>query len=775
MHRPLTGETIRIRGTVQGVGMRPCVWRIARELELRGRVRNDAEGVLIEAWGAPDRLDALVARLRAEAPPLARIERIERRPVEAEEAPAGFIITDSAQGRTATDVTPDAATCPACLAEIRSPLERRFGYPFTNCTHCGPRLSILRAVPYDRANTSMAAFPMCPRCRAEYQDPADRRFHAQPIACPDCGPRIWLEDAAGQTVAQENDAVLDQAAAWLRAGRILAIKGIGGIHLAVDARHPEAVAELRRRKRRDHKPFALMARDVAMVARHARLEPGAREALESPAAPIVILEAAGEPLAPAVAPEQHTLGFMLPYSPLHHLLMERLEGPIVLTSGNPVDAPQCIGNDEARAQLAGIADGFLLHDRDILTRLDDSVLHIAAGRPRLLRRARGFAPAPLSLPPGFEQAPPVLAMGAELKNTFCLAAQGRAIVSQHLGDLEDAQTLREYRAMLARYQALFDFRPAGVAVDRHPDYLSTQTGRAVAVEGDLPLVEVQHHHAHLAATLAEHGMPADTPPVLGLILDGIGLGADGTLWGGEFLLGDYGGFRHLAGFDPVPLPGGMRAMREPWRNAFAHLERAFGEDELRSRFGALDILAFFETRPLGPLRTMLGRGLNSPPASSAGRLFDAVAAVLGICRERISHEGQAAMQLEALAASAMPRAGADYPLVLEGRRIAWRPLWEALLRDCVNGVDKALVAARFHRSLAAGLARIALRLAGEQGTDAVALGGGVFHNRLLLEDLFAALKNTGLRLLAPERYPAGDGGLSLGQAVVAARRLIDGL
>ena len=769
MHGPLTGERIRLRGTVQGVGMRPRVWQLARELGLRGRVRNDAEGVLIEAWGEAGRLEALVARLRVEAPPLAHIETIERRPLTAGVPPADFTIVASAAGHSATDVSPDAATCPACLAEIRDPADRRHGYPFTNCTHCGPRLSILRAIPYDRANTSMAVFPMCPRCRAEYDDPADRRFHAQPNACPDCGPRIWLEAADGTRMAEENAAaVLDRAAALIRAGKILAIKGIGGIHLACNAADPEAVAELRRRKRRDHKPFALMARDLAMIARHARLEADTEAVLTSPAAPIVILEAAGEALAPGISPGQNTLGFMLPYSPLHHLLMARLEAPIVLTSGNVSDAPQCIGNDEAREHLAGIADALLLHDREILVRLDDSVLRPAAGRVRMLRRARGYAPAPLPLPAGLNKAPAVLALGAELKSTFCLAGGGRAILSPHLGDLEHAATLREYRAMLDHYRALFDFSPEVLAVDRHPDYHSTRIGQELAEEAGLPLVMVQHHHAHLAATLAEHGVPVEGPPVLGLMLDGLGLGEDGTLWGGEFLLGDYRRCRRLAGFDPVPLPGGMRAMREPWRNAFAHLQRAFGDADLRARFGDLAILDFLETRPLDTLRTMLARGLNSPPASSAGRLFDAVAAVLGICVESVSHEGQAAMRLEALAAGAMAEAEAVYPVVLQGERIRWRPLWEALLADCAAGCEPALVAARFHRSLAEGLADIARRLATAHGCDTVALGGGVFQNRLLLEGIFAALADADLRLLAPARLPANDGGLALGQAAIAA-------
>jgi hydrogenase maturation protein HypF len=763
---------------VQGVGFRPTVWRLARECGLVGRVWNDAEGVSIQVWGAPQSLENLVLRLQAEQPPLSRIERIVRTSLdEAEEVPGEFRIVASREGEIRTGVAADAATCPECLAEVLDPANRRYRYPFTNCTHCGPRLSIVRAIPYDRANTSMAAFPMCPRCRAEYEDPADRRFHAQPNACGDCGPRVWLVDAGGKALPpDENCDVIETAARLIRAGGILAIKGIGGIHLACDAGNATAVERLRARKHRYHKALALMARDIAMVARFAGVNETEAALLRDRAAPIVVLNAAGESLADGVAPGQHTLGFMLPYTPLHHLLMQGMTRPLVLTSGNRSDEPQTIDNADAHRRLERIADYYLLHDRDIVNRLDDSVLRVADGQPRFLRRARGYAPQPILLPAEFAGAGQLLAMGGELKNTFCLLKAGRAILSQHIGDLEDAMTFRDYLHNLELYRGLFDHRAACIAVDQHPDYLSTRLGRDLAQADAVQLVEVQHHHAHIAACLAEHAVPLDTGPVLGVVLDGLGFGEDGTFWGGEFLLADYTGFRRLARFRPVPMPGGAQAMREPWRNTWAHLAGAFGREALRDRYADLDIVRYLETKPLKGLQTMAGKGLNSPMASSCGRLFDAVAAALGVCRERVSHEGQAAMELESLATPefhAEARNGYPYQLC-EGeiRTLHWRPLWETLLEDLHRGVAPATIAARFHQGLALAVADTALALCQESALDRVVLGGGVFQNRLLLEGVAGALGRADVRVLSPEKVPANDGGLALGQAAIAAARVI---
>jgi len=456
----MKGEIIRIRGTVQGVGFRPWVWKLAKESRIRGRVFNDAQGVLVEAWGQPEWLDCFIQQLRQNAPPLSRIESIERLPPEKGTcAPEGFVIDSSREGETRTSITADAATCPECLGEIFETGNRRYGYPFTNCTHCGPRFSIIREVPYDRANTSMARFSMCTACQGEYDDPGDCRFHAQSNACADCGPRIWLEDSAGNRMTPEGLAVIKSAAQLIREGAILAIKGIGGIHLACDATSESAVFRLRQRKKRHHKAFALMARDISMISRYAAVDEKSARVLTEPAAPVVIMDAQGKSLASGINPGQNTLGFLLPYTPLHHLLMASLDKPVVLTSGNSSDEPQCISNEEAREKLGAIADFLLLHDREIVTRLDDSVVRVTAGKPRMLRRARGYAPEPVSLPPGFGHEHKVLAMGSELKNTFSLLREGKAVTSQHIGDLENASTFREYRNMLEHYQRLFDFEP----------------------------------------------------------------------------------------------------------------------------------------------------------------------------------------------------------------------------------------------------------------------------------------------------------------------------
>lgn len=772
----MPGQHIRVTGVVQGVGFRPFVWRLARECGIDGSVCNDAGGVSIQAWGSCESLAHFARCLQTEPPPLARIEAVECTVLDAAPpAESAFRITGSRTGKVRTGVAADAATCCECLAEVLNPADRRYRYPFTNCTHCGPRLSIVRAIPYDRANTSMAAFDMCPACQAEYEDPANRRFHAQPNACPVCGPRLWLEDGQGQplTLAPGCDAV-ETAARLIRQGQIVAIKGLGGIHLACDAGNEAAVARLRQRKQRYAKALALMARDLEMVRRYAEVSAGEAALLENPAAPIVVLDAGGEPLATGVAPGQTGLGFMLPYTPLHHLLLRSLERPVVMTSGNRSDEPQAIANDEARQRLGPIADAWLLHDREILNRLDDSVLRIAAGQPRFLRRARGYAPEAIRLPRGFESSGSILAMGGELKSTFCLLQAGQARLSPHIGDLEEATTLRDYRHALTLYRRLFDFRPTRVVVDGHPDYHSTALGQALARDEAIPLDSVQHHHAHIAACLADNDIPLDAGPILGVALDGLGLGEDGTLWGGEFLRADYTGFERLAHFQPVPLPGGVQAMREPWRNTFAQIHHALGWERVNSDYAGLDIVRFLDGKPLASLKVMVDRGLNSPMSSSCGRLFDAVAAAIGVCRERALHEGQAAIELESLAMTEFHRqVSRGYPASFdEGRVLSWRPLWTALLDDLGRGTAAAVIAARFHQGLARAIAGAAETLCAEHGLDTVALGGGVFQNCLLLEGIDERLRKAGLRVLIPRKVPANDGGLSLGQAAIGAARSI---
>lgn len=769
----MIAESIRVKGIVQGVGFRPTVWRLAHECGLVGQVWNDAEGVLIQAWADPVQLAEFVRRLREEPPPLARIESIDCEPIiDAADVPDGFSIRPSHDGEVGTGVAADAATCPDCLYEVLDPLNRRYRYPFTNCTHCGPRLSIVRAIPYDRVNTSMSAFPMCPDCRAEYENPADRRFHAQPNACPECGPRLWLQDASGDhRDADPGCDLIETAARLIRRGNIVAIKGIGGVHLACNAADTDAVETLRRRKQRYQKALALMARDMAMVSRYARVTDGERALLADRSAPIVILQACGEPLAPGIAPGQRSLGFMLPYTPLHHLLMQNMQQPIVMTSGNRSDEPQAIDNADARRRLGGIADYYLLHDRDIVNRMDDSVLRVADAKPRFLRRARGYVPRPLLLPPTLAGARGVLAMGGELKNTFCLLTQGRAIVSQHMGDLEEARTYDDYRHNLTLYRELYDFSPRLIVVDRHPNYVSTRLGRRLAMETGARLLAVQHHHAHVTACMAEHGIGPGHGKVLGVALDGLGYGDDGTIWGGEFVLADYRGFDRVGHFQPVPMPGGARAIREPWRNTYAHLVTCLGWEAVRQRYADLDVVRYLSAKPLALIRQMLDKGLNSPPASSAGRLFDAVAAALGLSRDLASYEGQAAIELEGLASASFgAQSGSGYGFEWVGGVLYWRPLWVGLLDDVAAGVAFELIAARFHHALCDAVVHASAQLCRQHAVDTVVLNGGVLQNRLVLEGIASSLRGRGLNVLAPSLLPANDGGLALGQAAIGAAR-----
>ncbi|MBI1220712.1 MAG: carbamoyltransferase HypF [Rhodobacteraceae bacterium] len=746
------GRRIRVRGQVQGVGFRPFVWQLAQRMGIAGEVLNDPEGVLILACG--DALDGFEAALRLEPPPLARVEAVESAPHLFDLAPVGFVISASRGTGAETRITPDAATCPACAAEIRDPAARRFGYAFTNCTHCGPRFTIITGLPYDRARTAMAAFPMCPACRAEYSDPADRRFHAQPVACPACGPRLWLEVGG---VEQPGEAVA-QAAARLRAGDILAVKGLGGFHLACDALNGAAVARLRQRKRRPAKPFALMG-TLAMIRAHAQVSAAEAARLADPAAPILLLARHGAALPEAVAPGQPVLGWMLPYTPLHHLLLDAFGGPLVMTSGNLSGEPQVTGNAEARAKLSAFADAFLMHDRDIVRRLDDGVERVLPSGLMILRRARGRVPETLALPPGFADAPRVLAVGGQMKGAICLIKAGQALLSHHLGDLDEPLSWAEFGKAEADYAALFDHRPTALACDLHPGYRASAHAAARAAAEGLPLIEVQHHHAHLAAAMADAGWARDARAVAGIVLDGLGLGADGTIWGGEVLLGDYRTAERVAHLAPAPLPGGDAANRAPWRNLLARLDAAGLEVE------ADRLLA---GHPLGLLRQAIRAGVNAPLSSSAGRLFDAVAAALGLVAEAQSFEGEAAMALEAMAVGVV---AAPYPFAFDGAVIDPSPMFRALVADLAAHRPPAEIAAAFHAGLARAVCAPARALVQAGRAGAVALSGGCFQNATLLALCLTEL--AGLRVLVHHRVPANDGGLALGQALVAAARLTD--
>ena len=774
---------------MQGVGFRPNVYRLARELGLVGDVLNDAEGVLIRASGTPDAMAAFLERIERESPPLARIEAVETRVIETALDGDFRIVESASSGVVRTEVAPDAAICAECAREIVSPFERRFRYPFTTCTHCGPRLSIVLTVPYDRATTTMALFALCPACDAEYRDVRNRRFHAEATACHACGPKARLVRSDGRAFHFEQASTLDDVDAvlgLLQKGEIVAIKGLGGYQLACDATRADTVARLRERKKRDAKPFALMARDLDVVRRFCSVSPEEERLLLCPEAHIVLLRADGpEALPDAIAPGHRTLGFMLPTTPLHLLILRRMNRPVVMTSGNVSDAPAAIDDDDARSRLASIADSILTHPRTIANRVDDSVARVMAGRPRVLRRARGYAPAPLRLPAGFDAAPPLLAYGAELKATFCLIAGGSAILSQHQGDLGDVETLEDYQRNLTLYAALFDHEPKALVVDRHPEYASTRCGRKRAIEDGLPLLEVQHHHAHASACLAENGWPIDGPPVLAIVLDGLGFGDDGALWGGEFLLADYRVAERLGTFKPVAMAGGDQASREPWRSLYAHITAEMGWPAFVSNFDGLDLHGRLASKPRAVIDRMIAAGVNSPLASSCGRLFDAVAAALGIAFERQEYEGQAAAALEALVDEDALRAEGDelaYPFSIPRLGGTGLPyvepitMWRALFGDLVLATPPGVVAARFHRGLGRALAAMATKLKGDGELPrftSVALSGGCFQNRVLFEETSRRLRDAGFDVVTHARVPPNDGGIALGQAVVAAARLIE--
>jgi hydrogenase maturation protein HypF len=760
---------LEVRGAVQGVGFRPFVFRLAAELSVRGWIANDSAGVVIEAEGGTDAVDRFAERLLGELPPHAAVHDVRETRLD----PVGFErfeIRDSVtRGERSAVVLPDLATCDDCRAEIADPADRRHGYPFTNCTACGPRFSIIRSLPYDRPNTSMAGFVMCPACAAEYTDPADRRFHAQPNACPACGPRLAFWDPEGEPLPRvRTESVLQTAARALHEGRILAVKGLGGFHLMVDAANGESVARLRGRKHRPGKPLALMAATLAQAEQLCVV--GDREAalLRSPEAPVVLLERRPDAaVADEIAPGNPNLGVMLPSTPLHHLLLAEFGAPVVATSGNLSEEPICIDEREAVRRLGAIADLFVVHDRPIERHVDDSVVWISDGAPQVLRRARGYAPLPVRL--GFE-VPPILAVGAHLKNTVALGIGRQVFLSQHIGDLEAQESHAAFERVIHDFLRLYDAEPVAIAHDLHPDHACTAWAQAApGLPEGIARIGVQHHHAHLASCLAENGVAG---PALGVVWDGTGYGAldgtpDGTVWGGEFLIGDAAGFRRFALLAPFRLPGAAAA-REPRRTALALLWEVMGESALAQEdLAAVRCFALRERRALG---TLIQREVACPPTTSMGRLFDGVAALLGLC-QHARYEGEAAMALEFVADPA--EAGA-YPLPLVAGddaaaplQVEWRPLIEEILIDLRRDVPAARIAARFHNALVGAAVDVA-RCAGE---PRVALTGGCFQNRRLAERGAAALESAGFQVLVHRQVPPNDGGISLGQVAVAAARL----
>lgn len=763
-------ERFRVRGVVQGVGFRPFVYRTACREGLVGFVRNDGAGVTIEAQGAPPALDAFASALEVEAPPLALVRSVRRDAVEGLGSEDAFrIATSEAGAGRDTLVSPDIATCDDCLKELADPADRRFAYPFLNCTHCGPRFTIIADVPYDRPSTAMRAFAMCPACQAEYDDPGDRRFHAQPTACPACGPHVRLLAPDGAPLATDDP--IQFAAARLREGSVVAVKGLGGYHLACDGASEAAVATLRERKGRDEKPFAVMTPDLTTLRSFAEVDDREASLLVSRARPIVLVRkrrpialgeapTRGAPLADAVSPRNGWIGAMLPYTPLHHLLLQAFGGPLVMTSGNRSDEPIIHDDGEAVRALGPIADLLLVHDRPILVRADDSVMRLVGGVPRHLRRSRGFVPMPVFLTRAGARA--VLATGAELKGAICLTRGDQAFPGQHLGDLKYAETMDFFEESVAHLTRILDARPALVVHDAHPDYLGTRWARE---RSGLPTLAVQHHHAHVLSCLAENGHDA---PAVGLALDGTGYGLDGTVWGGEVLVVDGLAMERVAHAKPLPLPGGDRVAEEPWRMAVAALHDAFGA-------GALDGLADLPPLAVPPAGRVRGvRALldgpmagRLPRSSGLGRLFDAVAALVGV-RQVVRYEGQAPLELEAAAGEADLDAAAPYPWEVreaEGRRVLdFAATVRGIVADFRAGHSVAALSGRFHRTVVEAFAEAARRAARDAGVAHVALTGGVFQNHLVLSAMTRRLERGGLRVLTHAQVPANDGGISLGQA-----------
>jgi hydrogenase maturation protein HypF len=774
---PEGGEFIELRGVVQGVGFRPWVYQLAHEEGVRGSVRNDPSGVQVEAWAPPEVLDRFCTRLVAGRPPGAEIDQVVRRPLGGHAAPAEFTICESgATGERTLSIPADRAVCVECLRELFDPADRRFRYPFINCTHCGPRFTIAFDVPYDRVATTMNTFPLCSACSAEYEDPLDRRFHAQPNACPRCGPQLALWDAQGCEVTAADPIV--EVANRLRNGEIVALKGLGGFHLACRADQEAPVVRLRQRKHRDAKPFAVMVQDLEFARRLCEVSALEAQALEGPEAPIVLLPrrpSAPLSLAAAVAPGLDLIGLMLPYTPLHHLLLREVGLPLVMTSANLSDEPIVYRDRDCLAKLGGIADAFLVHDRPIAAPADDSVVRLVAGAPVLLRRSRGYVPRAIPLARAVDR--PILGVGGQLKNTVCLAVGDTAFFSQHLGDLDTVEAYDAFEEAIDRLERYLEVAPEVIAHDLHPDYLSTRYALQRRRRDEGPeLVGVQHHHAHLAAALADH---ARVGPALGVLLDGTGYGTDGTAWGGEILWGDAAGFERIAHLRPLPLAGGERAIHEVWRLALALLDDA-AQASAGADLEGLSLFAEVGESAIRQVRGLLAKQLRCPLATGAGRLFDAVGALL-LAQPQAHHEGQVALRLERLAAPCDPASSGSsrYDFEIHCAQRPWqidlRPAVRSLVAELRSGEVAGRIAWRFHRTLAAALAacvgRAQRELAFAIDTPVLA-GGGCFANDLLSRQLSQELGET--PLLMPSRVPPGDGGLALGQVVVASSRLREG-
>jgi hydrogenase maturation protein HypF len=753
-------KAIDVTGIVQGVGFRPFVYRLAIQCDLAGFIANTPAGVSIEVEGSPERVDEFLLRLPQEIPPLAKITALTDRDVDSNGEKSFRIISTRLNQPAKTLISPDIAVCEDCLRELSNPRDRRFRYPFINCTNCGPRFTIIRDIPYDRDRTSMAAFKMCAACQAEYDDPASRRFHAQPNACWDCGPQVQMLSTDGTltNIAEP----IREAAQLLQRGSILAIKGLGGLHLACDAKNSEAIEKLRQRKRRVEKPFAIMVPRVEIAERFCVVDDLSKKRLFSIERPIVLLPSRPEAgLAPNIAPNNRFLGVFLPYTPLHHLLFSsgKFEA-LVMTSGNLSEEPIAIDNQEGVQRLKEIADAFLVHNREILRRCDDSVIRIAAGLPQQLRRSRGFVPVPVAIE---HESQPILAVGGELKNTICIVRYAEAFLSQHVGDLENLESYNFFREAVSHLERILEVQPKVIAHDLHPDYFSTKW--ALERE-DCQHIPVQHHHAHIAACMAENHLDGK---VLGIALDGTGYGADGAIWGGEVLIADYAAFERAAHLQYVPLPGGSAAIHEPWRMAVSHLVKNYGND---AHSFDLPFLKDIDSRKLQVVLQMMEREIHSPRTSSCGRLFDAVASLIGL-RNSVTYEAQAAIELEMAAHNSTDEGAYPFDLAKEGSlwKIGTRSLFDWLIADLRKQVSIPDMSRRFHNGLALVMADVAVKIREERNLNRVCLSGGCFQNVLLFEFMVNALRNQNFDVYFHSKVPAGDGGISLGQALVAAHLL----
>jgi hydrogenase maturation protein HypF len=762
-----TRTQILVRGIVQGVGFRPYIFSLARQRALRGHVFNNTRGVIIDVEGEARAIEQLINEIKLNPPPLSVIESVEHSDNLAPANYSDFSIVESASsGEKIVPISADVATCNDCLREMFDNRDRRYGYPFINCTNCGPRFTIIEDIPYDRAQTTMRDFPMCEDCRAEYENPLDRRFHAEPIACAACGPQLFLTDARGREVSFDSAGGTDaisRARRLLLDGKIVAIKGLGGFHLACDALNSEAIERLRRRKYREDKPFALMTDSIDIARAFCMVSESEEALLGSQARPVVLLARKPDSIIPgAVAPGVTTLGFMLAYTPLHHLLLKDLNRPLVMTSGNISDEPICYADDEAANRLSDIADYFLLHNRRIHMRADDSVTRVHRGREMVLRRSRGYAPAPVRVSFDFEQQ--ILACGAELKNTFCLARDNYAFISHHIGDLENLETLRSFTEGIEHFKRLFDLNPQIVAYDLHPEYLSTKY--AMALDAIETKIGIQHHHAHVASCMADNRIEGE---VIGVAMDGLGIGSDGRFWGGEFFIADFIHAERIAHLDYMPMPGGAKAIREPWRMAAAYLHRAMGDSFLDLD---LPFVRNLDRKDWAVLRRMIWSNTNCPETSSMGRLFDAMSSLLGL-RHAVNYEGQAAIEMEAIADRNCAERY-EFEASDNGSMIKAEPVIKRAVEDLLDGVSPQVISAKFHLGVADLILSIACRARDEYGFNRVVLSGGVFQNMFLLESVCRKLGSANFDVLTHNRVPTNDGGISFGQAAIANARFRSG-